>query len=206
MCCGRGFMRATASRSNHGRAALRRKGLGYDDLRQAKFACSNLVQRPQPAAGWSSTNCGSPHSSFQREDWSDSLSTTKRPAALVTHRNSDHFNNAALRTVLGEKGRLVTQADTVPWIDTGGLQVQSIACGSRCSSRLGARILLRSLFSRWTALARPNVLGSLMEAALGYSTETTRNGTSVGWIIVVPSAHSMQHAFRSMAHVSTRGV
>jgi L-ascorbate metabolism protein UlaG (beta-lactamase superfamily) len=60
-------------------------------------------------------------------DPADLLSTTKRAAALVTHRDSDHFSNAALRSVLGEKGRLVTQAETVPWIDTRGLQVQGVA-------------------------------------------------------------------------------
>lgn len=60
-------------------------------------------------------------------DPADLLATTKKPAALVTHRDNDHFSNAALRSILGDTGRLVTQAETVPWIDTRGLRVQGVA-------------------------------------------------------------------------------
>lgn len=57
----------------------------------------------------------------------DLLLTSKTPSALVTHRDNDHFDNAALRTILGDKGRVICQAETEPWIDTRGLRVQAVA-------------------------------------------------------------------------------
>jgi L-ascorbate metabolism protein UlaG (beta-lactamase superfamily) len=60
-------------------------------------------------------------------DPAELLTATKKPAAIVTHRHADHFSNAALRTVLGENGRLVAQSETLPGMDTRGLQVQSVS-------------------------------------------------------------------------------
>jgi L-ascorbate metabolism protein UlaG (beta-lactamase superfamily) len=50
---------------------------------------------------------------------------TRDRNALITHHHGDHFDAAALRTVLGESGILVVPEAVAPWADTRQFRVQT---------------------------------------------------------------------------------
>jgi len=59
-------------------------------------------------------------------DPTDMLVSSRAPYAVITHHHSDHFDNEALRHILGKNGRLVCLRETADWADTRGLRVQPV--------------------------------------------------------------------------------
>ena len=53
------------------------------------------------------------------------VADTRNKNALITHHHGDHFDAAALRSVLGENGILVVPDAVAPWADTRPLRVQT---------------------------------------------------------------------------------
>jgi len=49
---------------------------------------------------------------------------SKNRQALITHHHGDHFDAAALRSVLGDTGLLVVPESVAPWADTRQFRVQ----------------------------------------------------------------------------------
>ena len=76
---------------------------------------------------------------------------TRDRNALITHHHGDHFDAAALRTVLGDNGILVVPESVAPWADTRAFRVQP--------ARLYEPVILPRGTAAFAALSVPAVDG-----------------------------------------------